>query len=335
MPRLLDLYPYLFDPIVKEKPWGGRHLKKLFGKPAPAGKRIGESWELADRGKDTTRIASGSLRGLSLRDLLVAWPREILGDEHALRHSSRFPLLVKFLDCDERLSVQVHPPDEFAARHELGDPGKTEAWVVLRSEPGARVVRGVLPGTTAPEFREAALRGTVAPSLNEMEVETGDVIFLPPGTIHAAGGGMVLAEISQNSDLTYRIHDWGRKDTRGRARPLHLDKAVAVSDFHSLGVSKLDPIPLPGHGCKRRLLVKCEKFTLESIESPGHRVRVPQTPDRFAILIALQGRGEFVYGKGGKRRTSFKPGQTFLLPAHLGDCDIAARGRTVFLFVYI
>jgi mannose-6-phosphate isomerase len=335
MPRILDLYPYLFEPILKEKIWGGRRLRTMLGKKVPASRRVGESWELADRGKEVSRVAAGPLRGMTLRQLLEAWPREILGDDQALRFASRFPLLVKFLDVDQRLSVQVHPPDEFAARHEPGDSGKSEAWVVLRAEKGARVVRGVLPGTTAEDFHAAAQRGAVAPSLNEMDVATGDVIFLPPGTIHAALGGVVLAEVSQNSDLTYRIHDWGQTDVRGRSRPLHLDKAVAVSDFHSLGVSKMPPIPLPGRDARRRLLVKCEKFTLESIEIAGKRVRFTQPRDRFSILVVLQGRGSFAFGKDGKRRAPFRNGQTFLVPAHLGDFDLVARGRAVFLYVYV
>ena len=149
MAHTLDLYPYPFAPILTEKIWGGTRLGRLLGK---RGRRIGESWELADRGRDATRVAAGTLRGLTLRELCAAWPREVLGDEHALRFASRFPLIVKFLGIDKRISVQVHPPDEFALRHEPADPGKTEAWVVLHAEKGARIVRGVLPGTTAADF---------------------------------------------------------------------------------------------------------------------------------------------------------------------------------------
>jgi mannose-6-phosphate isomerase len=280
-------------------------------------------------------VAAGPLRGKSLRDLLKTWPREILGDDNALRFASRFPLIVKFLDVERRISVQVHPPDEFALRHEQGDPGKPEAWLVLEAEKGARVIRGVLPGTAPAEFREAAVRGTVGASLNEMEVEPGDVIFLPPGTLHAAYGGLLLVEVSQNSDLTYRVYDWGQTDPRGRARPVHLDKAVAVSDFHSLGVSKMTPVPIPARGARRRFLVRCEKFTLESIAVPGRRVRFAQPRERCSILVTLRGSGAFVYGKGGKRRVPFRAGQTFLIPAHLGDFDIAARGNVEFLYVYV
>jgi mannose-6-phosphate isomerase len=332
MVHTLDLYPYPFTPILKEKIWGGTRLGRLLGK---RGRRIGESWELADRGRDSTRVAAGTLRGLTLRELCAAWPREVLGDEHALRFSSRFPLIVKFLGVDKRISVQVHPPDEFALRHEPGDPGKTEAWVVLHAEKGARIVRGVLPGTTAADFRVAAERGTVGASLNEIEVETGDCIFLPPGTIHAAMGGLTLAEVSQNSDLTYRVFDWGQRDTRGRSRPLHLDKAVAVSDFHSLGVSKMEPVPVPCPGGRRHLLLKCEKFTLETIELSGTRVTMAQSPERFSILVAVRGRGAILFGKGGKRRVPFKAGQTFLVPAHLGDYVLAPRGKAQLLYVYI
>lgn len=335
MLRRLDLYPYLFRALLKEKIWGGARLRKRFGKPAPARKRIGESWELADRGRDTTRVANGPLRGTSLRALLAAWPREVLGDEHALRYASRFPLLVKFLDCDRMLSVQVHPTDDFAARYDVGDPGKTEAWVVLEAEPTACVIRGVLPGTTAAEFRRAAEEGAVEACLNRMEVAKGDVIFLPPGTVHAAGGGLLLAEVTQNSDLTYRIYDWGQVDARGRSRPLHIDKAVANIDFHSLGVTKIKPIPLAGYGCRRRLLVKCEKFTLESLEVAGRRAKIKHPPERFRILVALDGRGEMRWGRDAGARQPFRAGQTFLIPAHLGDFYVASRGRARFLHAYV
>lgn len=335
MPLRLELYPYLFQPLLKEKIWGGTRLRALLGKPAPARKRIGEAWEMADRGRDTTRVANGPLRGASLRALLAAWPRQVLGDEHALRYAARFPLLVKFLDCDRMLSVQVHPGDDFAERYDAGDWGKTEAWVVLHAEPSACVIRGVLPGTTAAEFREAIARGTVASCLNRMEVREGDVIFLPPGTVHAAGGGLVLAEVTQNSDLTYRIYDWGQVDARGRSRPLHVDKAIANVDFHSLGVTKMKPIPLPGYGCRRRLLVKCEKFTLESLEVTGRRVKVKHPPERFRILVVLAGRGEMRYGKGASGRQPFRGGQTFLIPAYLGDFYVACRGRVRMLHAYI
>lgn len=335
MPRRLDLYPYRFKPILKEKIWGGGRLRSLLGKRARAGQRIGESWELADRGRDMSVVDNGDLRGTSLRTLLAAWPREVLGDEHGLRYAARFPLLVKFLDCDRMLSVQVHPSDEFAARHESGDTGKMEAWVVVRAEEDAVVIRGVLPGTTAAEFHAAAARGTVEPALNRIEVKEGDVIFLPPGTVHAAGGGLVLAEVTQNSDLTYRIYDWKQVDARGRPRPLHIDKAVANIDFRSLGVAKMKPVPIPGQGCRRRLLVKCEKFTLETIEVDGRRARIKHPPDRFRIAVVLHGRGTFAYGEGGRRREPFRAGETFLLPAHLGDFAIAAPGRTKILYAYI
>jgi mannose-6-phosphate isomerase len=334
MGRTLDLYPYRFTPILKEKPWGGQRLRQVFAKRSPAGRCIGESWELSDRSPENTRIEEGSLRGMTLRGLLDAWPREVLGEEHALRHAARFPLLVKFLDCSKRISVQVHPSDEFALRHESGDVGKMEAWVVVRAEPTARVIRGVLPGTTAADFRDAVRLGSVPACLNEMEVKTGDVIFLPPGTIHAAGDGLLLAEVSQNSDLTYRIYDWGAP-AKGPKRPLHIDKAFAVSDFHSLGISKMQPIPLAADGGKRRLLVKCEKFTLESVDIPARRFRLKREDDRFGILVVLRGSGALLFGKAKPRRAAFRAGQTFLLPARLGEIDIAARGRAEVLYVYV
>ncbi len=249
---LPPLYPIRFKEIYKSKIWGGGGLKKTMGK-AGAPSDCGESWELSHRGKETSVIAAGPHKGLTLGDLIVRWPKQVLGDEHSMRFSTRFPMLVKFLCAEDRLSLQVHPTDDFAQRYEIEPIGKMEAWYIVHAPKTARVIRGVLPGTTVAEFRQHLASGTVDQCLNIMEVKEGDVIFIPPGTIHSAFGGVVALEVQQNSDITYRLTDWGRK-VNGKPRLLDVDKAMGISDFYSMGVSKYKPARIPGFPYKRMLL---------------------------------------------------------------------------------
>ena len=336
MPKTFEAYPLTFRPVMKVKPWGGSRLKKLLGKPVP--RKTGETWEIAARGPaETSVIANGPLKGIPLTRALKTWPGQLMGPDLALRFSERFPLLVKFLDCDGQMSIQVHPPDEFAQRHEPEGVGKTEAWYVVAADPEAKIIRGVLPGTTAEEFRRLLQGDRAVDALNALDVKPGDVIFLPPGTVHTAGGGVVLLEVSQNSDVTYRVHDWNRPGADGKPRALHVDKALQVIDFYSMGVSKHKPIPMPGgHGAKRRLLLKCDKFTWESLEFRAGSVRGVSSPDRFYILNPLEGQGDFLYGSSKRpKKQPFKKGQTFFIPAALGDYKIRARGACKIIITYV
>ena len=242
-PKPFEAYPLMFQPVLKVKPWGGDRLKKLLGKAAP--RKTGESWEISARPGEAGVVANGPLKGVGLDRAIRDFGREILGRDLALRFSGTLPLLVKYLDCDGFMSIQVHPPDDYARHHEKEGVGKTEAWYVVAADEGAKIIRGVLPGTTADEFRRMIGEGKAEDALNALDAKPGDVIFLPPGTIHTAGGGVVLLEVSQNSDLTYRVWDWNRPGADGKPRPLHVEKALQVIDFYSMGVSKHKPIPLP------------------------------------------------------------------------------------------
>jgi mannose-6-phosphate isomerase len=234
-----------------------------------------------------------------------------------MRFSDRFPLLVKFLSVHDRMSLQVHPSDEFAQRYETEGVGKMEAWYVLSAPKGSRVIRGVLPGTTVAEFKQQLEKGNIEACLNVMDVKEEDIIFIPPGTIHSAYGGVVVLEVQQNSDLTYRLTDWGRKDFNGRPRPLHVEKALNVTDFYSMGVSKY----------KGSLLLKCEKFVLELIQTGRGRIKEQPHPSRFLIHTILSGKGRYVYA-GGKKSQPFSRGETYFVPAHLGPFEISAAGAT-------
>lgn len=325
-----ELYPLRFKEIFVEKVWGGDGLKRLLGKKC--GPRTGESWEVAHVDNHVSVIANGPYRGKSLGWLLDRFPREVLGEDIYVRHK-RFPLLVKFLFAKDRLSLQVHPSDEFVRIYETEGVGKMEAWYVLSAEPEARVIRGVLPGTSESEFRQALESGKVEECLNKLKVKEGDVIFLPPGTVHSAYGGLLVLELQQASDLTYRFTDWGRND---ESRPLDVEKAMRAMDLQSIGVSKFKPSRIPGYPYRRKLLIKCEKFTMELIElQSGRRVKEKEDKSRFKVFTVIKGGGRFLYGKDRKHMEAFERGQTFLMPAYLGEFDIAAQGVTEIVVGYV
>lgn len=223
--------PLFFTPLPVERVWGGKHLERLLGKPLPPGKSIGESWELCDRAEAQSVVEGGPFAGARLHELLARAPEALLGPALAARKLARFPLLVKFIDANQDLSVQVHPSDDDVRRLGLSDRGKTECWVIVHAEPGARIQRGVKPGVTRHTFEEALARGRVEEVLHYVSVSRGDVVAIPPGMLHAIGAGIVLAEIQQNSDLTFRVYDYGRPGLDGRPRPLHLKEALEVIRF--------------------------------------------------------------------------------------------------------
>ncbi len=331
--KSFDPYPLKFKEIFKKTLWGGTDLKKVLGKKTPP--KTGESWELSFQEGNPSIVANGSYKGKKITDLVKSWGKEILGDDHNMRFMKGFPLLIKFLGIKERMSLQVHPSDEFAQRYEMNGTGKMEAWYVLHAPKDSRVIRGVLPGTTVAEFKQHMDEGNVEQCLNVMEVNEGDVIFIPPGTIHTAFGGVVVLEVQQNSDHTYRLTDWGRKGLNGKARELHVEKALGVTDFYSMGVSKYKPSRITSYSYKRMLLLKCEKFTLESIQMKRGKVKIEADRARFRIYTAISGRGKFMYGVKKKTSMSWRRGETYLVPAHLGEFDISTAVASEIVVSYV
>jgi mannose-6-phosphate isomerase len=222
------LYPLAFEPVLKDYLWGGRNLETLYGRELPPGVDIAESWEISAHPHGDVTVANGPLRGASLAGLTERYGAELVGSYAA---PGPFPLLVKLLDAHRKLSVQVHPDDDYARRHEDGDLGKSEMWVVLHAEPDAALILGLQPGATKQAFREALEEGRLEEWLHVLRVKAGDAICVPAGTLHAILGGTVIAEIQQNSDATYRVYDWNRTGPDGKPRPLHLDKALDVINF--------------------------------------------------------------------------------------------------------
>jgi mannose-6-phosphate isomerase len=293
-------YAMIFDPIFKPRIWGGQTLRTHFGKAIPPDLRIGESWELADLPADKTRIRNGYWAGKTLAELPMEDRARIFPD---LSPTVPFPLLIKLLDAQEVLSVQVHPDGETCRRMGRGDP-KTECWHILAAEPKAAIYKGLRPGTTRRQLEQAIQQGTVADLLCRVPVRPGEYHFIPAGTCHAIGAGLLIAEIQTPSDTTYRVFDWNRLDDQGKPRPLYIDEALESIHYDSLP----EELTVGTQG----ILAECEFFVVETIF-----VRKGQSLSRASgstqILIPVSGCGQIE--NPDRSVTPFHPGDTILIPA--------------------
>ena len=297
----LDLTrPLVFEPIFMERIWGGRRLETEFGKKLPPGRRIGEAWEIVDRPEAQSTVRNGPLQGKSLHDLWMNHRREIFGE---LADSQRFPILIKLLDAQDKLSLQVHPPARVAER--LGGEPKTEFWYVARADPGAELFAGLREVTTMEDFKASIADGTVAERIHTIPVKAGDAMFLPAGRFHAIGAGNLLVEIQQNSDSTYRVFDWNRKDDQGKPRDLHVDLALQSIDFTDCRPDLVRP---SGEVLVSNALFEVQKW---SVQAP----REISQPGQFAILCLLEGEADCA-------GLHLQPGELCLVTA-------AAKDRTV------
>ena len=318
------LYPLRFVPILRRLIWGGRRLGTVLHKPIGGEADYAESWELSDYRDSVSVVEEGSLAGTTIRQLVHSRGKELLGP--ALGSLDQFPLLVKFIDAHQVLSVQVHPDDE-TGRRLAEDNGKTETWVILDAEPGSAIYAGLKPGVGRSELAEAIQSGKVEHLLHRFEPKPGDCILIEAGTVHAIGAGVLLVEIQEMSDATFRVDDWGRFGDDGKPRPLHIRQAMESIDFGRGPVNPIAPEvePIDGVGTRERLS-RSSYFALE-------RLRLKQGTsvgqhDRFTILIGLAGCSEVV-NRGESARLDF--GQTLLLPATLGPCQVSPRGDATVL----
>ena len=303
------LYPLIFEPRLKERLWGGRTLADLYGKPLPPDVPVGESWEISDRPGDASVIANGPLSGRDLRWLIEQHGAAVLGTASA--PGGRFPLLVKILDAREVLSVQVHPPAALA--DQLGGEPKTELWYVTHAAPGATLSAGLKAGVTREEFQRRLGDGTVSACVHQVPVQPGDTLFVPSGRIHALGAGMVIFEIQQNSDTTYRVFDWNRVGPDGQPRELHVEPAMASIDFTDFepGLVAAD-WQVVGAVHTRQLVDHplfrvTEQRTLEA-------ARLDWSSDRPAVVGVISGTVGLEHPASGTR-IELRPGQFALLPA--------------------
>lgn len=307
--------PLEFEPILKSIRWGGTRLGTVLGKPIGDRTDVAESWEVADQRDGQSVVASGPHQGRTLEDLIAKSPQAILG---AGARPRQFPLLIKFLDAHDRLSVQVHPNDEQAKAYGADQNGKTEAWVILDAAPGSRLFAGLKEHVDRARFEQALQDGTVAECLHALSVQAGDAVFIPAGTVHAIGEGVLLAEVQQQSNLTFRIDDWGRLGSDGQPRQLHIEDALRCIDFSRGPVAVARP-RLVRDSPKLEELVTCEYFTIRR-----HTVAEQTTIDtrgQFRVLMTLAGEGTASAGGSSSR---LQLGKTVLLPADCAACEIRA-----------
>lgn len=262
-----DLYPLTFTPVLKDYIWGGRNLEKRLGRPLPPDKEIAESWEIAGHKDGTSVVNNGRFADIPLTELHDQLGLDLIGTRSAwAQERNKFPLLIKLLDANRRLSVQVHPDDDYALEHEGNELGKTEMWVVLHAEPDAAIILGVKEGTTPDTFRQAIKDGDLEPYLHHIPVQTGDVVCVPAGSLHAILGGLLIAEIQQNSNTTYRVYDWNRLRD-GQPRPLHVEQALDVINFDQVEPTLPTPAPVAdADGIRRFRLCTNRYFVTERVE---------------------------------------------------------------------
>ena len=317
------LYPLTFHPLFKERVWGGRKLAEIYHKPLPPGVPIGESWEISDRPGDVSVIANGPLAGQDLHWLVERHAPELLGATQ--RAHGRFPLLIKILDAQETLSLQVHPPPAKAA--ELGGEPKTEMWYIADAAPGAEIFVGLKRGVTRADFERKIQAGTVADCLHRLSVRPGDAMFLPSGRVHAIGAGLVIFEIQQNSDTTYRVFDWNRVGLDGKPRALHLDQSLASIDFNDFEPALIRGEPAETGPATAQTLVSNPLFKVEVCRlQTGQSMLISSSNPR--IIGLLEGR---IVATDGANSVELGKGQFCLVPAGLRTELGIEQGSTLLL----
>ncbi len=306
-----DLYPMRLSPLPMERLWGGDKLGKFYNKKCAEG--TGETWELSVRQKEKSVVANGIFEGKTLFELIDG-DKSLMGTRFA---GGEFPLLIKFIDAADDLSVQVHPDDEYAARVE-NDVGKTEMWHIVEAEPGAKLVYGLGDGVTPEDFARAVREGKTQSALKQVEVHTGESYFIPAGLVHAIGGGILLAEVQQNCDLTYRVYDFDRLDKNGKPRELHTEKAIeCVKCFSDEDIDAIR-FECCTDGRDGEILADCRYFKVRRLEVSGER-HVDVTKESFIHLLCVKGDGKLICG--GEEH-EIKRGDSYFLPARLGNATL-------------
>ena len=314
----MNLGPIQLRASLHETIWGGENLRALAGKDAPQGKRIGESWETA---LDAVAV-NPPYAGQTLGALTEQHGAALIGARALEVFGARFPLLTKFLDAQARLSVQVHPNDAYAAAHEGGKLGKTEVWYILHAEPGAQVVYGLSHEATQDEVRYAIATNTLEDLLHGVTVKPGDVIFVPAGTVHAIGAGVVLYELQEYSDITYRLYDYGRLQANGRPRELHIEQGLAVMRYQPHEMERVTPL---ARDDRRRILVACRYFVLEEVALAGELAGAIR-PNSCQIITVLAGQCAIASPAGN---VTLGHGETAVLPASLGAHSLAGSDARI------
>ncbi|MDD3320855.1 MAG: mannose-6-phosphate isomerase [Paludibacter sp.] len=321
------LYPLKFNSILKDKIWGGTRLKSIFNKPAVTDK-LGETWELSGYEGDESVVTNGFLAGNNLTELIEIYMGELVGDKIFDEFGLSFPLLFKLIDANDNLSIQVHPGDEVAAeRH--NSYGKTEMWYVVAAEDGAELIIGFNKDCTQEEYLDALSKDKVEDLLQKVKVKKGDVFFIPAGLVHAIGRGVLVAEIQQSSDITYRIYDYKRTDDNGNERDLHTEEALDVIDFSA---SKDPKTKYQAKVNESTNLISCDYFTTNIIQIDKPINLNYATLDSFVVYMCMEG-DMLIISEGEKLKVS--KGDTILIPASLNELVLIPENKVTLLEIYI
>jgi mannose-6-phosphate isomerase len=327
----MELRPSRLEPIFSPRPWGARSLAPYFPEKSNLAEPLGEAWMT---GSDCV-FADGPLRGKRLGEVWPTLPASWTGTR--VDRGAAFPLLVKFIFAEEKLSVQVHPDDSYAQKHEAsaGGRGKTEMWYVVRARAGAEVLAGLRKGVTRDSFEKAIADGTAEDALLHEPMSAGDAIFIPAGTMHTIGAGLVLCEIQQLSDITYRVYDYGRRDAQGRERELHVEKALAVTKFGAEFGGKIEPVRIDAASpasLSKTYFAACPYFATEKWDFSGSVAAGSSSGEHFELVIILEGAGDIVVAG---ERLPYSRAHVWLIPAALGAYEFAASSKTSLLRTYV
>lgn len=323
-----ELYPLKFKSILKEKIWGGNSLERFYGKKAANLKNIGESWEISAVSDNLSIVSNGFLTGNNIEEIIEVYMGDILGDSVFEKFGNEFPLLIKLIEAREDLSIQVHPNDKLALeRHHAY--GKSEMWYILKSDENSKIYSGFSVPVSREMYIDALNNGTILNILEKEEALPGDVFFIPAGRIHAIGAGIVLAEIQQTSDITYRIYDYGRKGLDGNPRELHNDLAVDAIDYTYYGRNKIRKVP---ENNITENLVKCEYFNTNILKFDSQIIKDYNLIDSFIIYLCTE--GSFDISWDNKHERVMK-GETVLIPAIIRDISLIPLPESTLLEIYI
>lgn len=323
-----ELYPLKFTPQLKEKIWGGKKLQQSLNKDIPSDK-TGESWEISAVENNLSVVANGYLAGNNLQELIEIYMGDLVGEHIYGKFGVEFPLLIKYIDANDILSVQVHP-DDILAKERHNAYGKTEMWYIIEAEPNAKLISGFKQALTPEEYQQKVAKGTLQEVLNFEPVKKGDTFYMPAGRVHAIGAGIVLAEIQQTSDVTYRIFDWNRKDANGKGRELHTELAIEAIDFtvkdsYRTAYEKSTNTP--------NQLVQSPYFTTNRLQINKPIERNFQSIDSFVVYMCIKGEVSLMCDETTSE--TIKTGETVLIPASFEHLQLKPVKESILLEVYI
>jgi len=322
------LYPLKFKPIFKDKIWGGQKIKTVLGMDYGNLPNCGEVWLISGYGDDQSVVENGFLAGNELNDLVEVYMGELVGEKIFERHGNEFPLLIKVIDSNDWLSIQVHPDDELAKKRGLGH-GKTEMWYILEADRGAELISGFNRKIDKDLYKKYLEQNTLKEVLNTVEVKKGDVFFIPGGRVHALGPGCLLAEIQQTSDATYRIYDWNRIDAAGMKRELHLEEAMDAMDLEETKECKTEYESKPNSSVT---LVDDPHFITRLVHADQPLIKNIYELDSFIIYMGVEGESTIKYEEG---EIGIKMGETVLIPASMGNLIIEPKGKSKLLEIFM